>query len=75
MPDWKSIVRDRIASLRLEGAAESDLTEEFSQHLEDRYGEFRSRRSKRTRSVSTKPSRSWMTRIRCDANSQRIAAS
>ncbi|HEY1214743.1 MAG TPA: permease prefix domain 1-containing protein, partial [Bryobacteraceae bacterium] len=42
MPDWKRIVRDRIASLRLEPTAESDLVEEFSQHLEDRYRELRS---------------------------------
>src|SRR6185437_1351281 len=42
MPDWKSIVRDRIASLHLKGTAESDLAEEFSQHLEDRYRELRS---------------------------------
>ncbi len=40
MPDWKSIVRDRIASLHLAGTAESDLAEEFSQHLEDRYREY-----------------------------------
>ncbi len=40
MPDWKSIVRERIGSLHLEGTAESDLAEEFSQHLEDRYGEY-----------------------------------
>ena len=42
MPDWKRIVRDRIALLRLEPTAESDLVEEFSQHLEDRYRELRS---------------------------------
>lgn len=40
MPDWKSIVRDRIAALHLEGTAESDLAEELSQHLEDRYAEY-----------------------------------
>jgi predicted permease len=40
MPDWKKIVRERIASLRLEGAAESDLADELAQHLEDRYGEY-----------------------------------
>src|SRR4051812_31229837 len=42
MPDWKRIVQDRIAPLRLEPAAESDLVEEFSQHLEDSYRELRS---------------------------------
>jgi hypothetical protein len=42
MPDWKRIVQDRIAQLRLEATAESDLVEEFSQHLEDSYRELRS---------------------------------
>ncbi|MBV9035312.1 MAG: ABC transporter permease, partial [Acidobacteriaceae bacterium] len=42
MPDWKRIVQDRIAPLRLEPTAESDLVEEFSQHLEDTYRELRS---------------------------------
>jgi hypothetical protein len=37
MPDWKKIVEERIAALRLEGTAEADLIEELSQHLEDRY--------------------------------------
>ena len=41
MPDWNSIVRQRIASLRLEAGAESDLADEFAQHLEDRYVELR----------------------------------
>src|SRR4051794_38497020 len=40
MPDWKRIIRDRMASLRLEGAAEADLTEELSQFLEERYQEL-----------------------------------
>lgn len=42
MPDWKKVVRDRIAPLHLEGAAESDLTEELAGHLQDRYHEYRS---------------------------------
>src|SRR4051812_3517918 len=42
MPDWKRIVRDRIAALRLEGAAEADLTEELAQFLEERYQDLRS---------------------------------
>src|SRR5882672_6421353 len=42
MPDWKNLVRERIASLRLNAAAESDLAEEIAQHLEDDYREFRS---------------------------------
>jgi len=42
MPDWNTIVRDRIAPLRLEPAAECNLIEELAQHLEDRYHEYRS---------------------------------
>jgi predicted permease len=37
MPDWKSIVRDRITPLHLEGGAESNVIEELAQHLEDFY--------------------------------------
>ena len=40
MPDWRSTVRDRIGSLHLQPAAESDLAEELAQHLEDRYREL-----------------------------------
>src|ERR1700690_1888003 len=40
MPDWKSIVRSRVASMQLEGAAELDLIDELGQHLEDRYREI-----------------------------------
>ncbi|MBV8571267.1 MAG: ABC transporter permease [Acidobacteriaceae bacterium] len=40
MPDWKNVVRERFASLRLDGAAEEDLVEEVSAHLEDRYREL-----------------------------------
>jgi predicted permease len=42
MPDWKNLIRDRIALLRMKGAAESDLAEELAQHLEDSYRESRS---------------------------------
>jgi hypothetical protein len=34
MPDWKNVVRERLASLRLHGPAESDLAEEIGQHQE-----------------------------------------
>src|SRR5215467_5364244 len=37
MPDWKAIVRERLAALSLTAAAESDLTDELAQHLEDGY--------------------------------------
>jgi predicted permease len=42
MHDWKRIVQDRIARLHLAPTTESDLVEEFSQHLEDSYRESRS---------------------------------
>ncbi len=42
MPDWKTIVRQRLAPLRISGSAESDFVEELAQHLEDRYAELRS---------------------------------
>jgi predicted permease len=37
MPDWKNLVRRRVAALHLAAPAESDLAEELAQHLEDRY--------------------------------------
>ena len=40
MPDWKSVVRERLGSLSLNAGAESDLSEELAQHLEDRYREL-----------------------------------
>ena len=42
MHDWKSLVRQRLKPLRLEATAESELTEELRQHLEDHYRELRS---------------------------------
>jgi hypothetical protein len=41
MPDWKSLVRERLELLRLKPTAELDLTEELAQHLEDHYRELR----------------------------------
>src|SRR5688572_24706819 len=35
MADWRQVVRGRLAELRLTAAAESELTEEVAQHLED----------------------------------------
>src|SRR5260370_37002416 len=40
MPNWKKLVGERIASLRLQPTAESELTEELAQDLEDRYKEL-----------------------------------
>jgi putative ABC transport system permease protein len=39
MPEWKEEVRKRLASLKLEPARESEIVEELSQHLADRYAE------------------------------------
>jgi predicted permease len=39
MPDWKSLIRQRLAPLRLRPGAEADFVEELAQHLEDRYRE------------------------------------
>ncbi len=41
MPDWKRIVRERIAAVAPEVAGEVDLAEEIAQHLEDCYRELR----------------------------------
>lgn len=32
MPDWKQIVRERLAALKLDGAREAEVIEELSQH-------------------------------------------
>ena len=39
-PDWKNIVRRRLAPLGMTAEAESELAEELSEHLEDRYREL-----------------------------------
>ena len=41
MPDWKALVRERLAPLGMKPAAESDLADELAQHLDDRYRELR----------------------------------
>jgi len=40
MPDWKQIVRQRLAGLMLDGARESEVVEELAQHMDDRYNEL-----------------------------------
>ena len=40
MPDWKSHIRSRLASLRLSPAREAEIAEELAQHLEDRWREL-----------------------------------
>ncbi|HEX7239579.1 MAG TPA: ABC transporter permease, partial [Longimicrobiaceae bacterium] len=43
MHDWKGEVRRRLAGARLDPGEEAGIVEELAQHLEDRYGELRSR--------------------------------
>jgi len=42
MADWRQVVRGRLAELRLTTAAESALTEEVAQHLEDLHSDLQS---------------------------------
>ncbi|HJU75646.1 MAG TPA: ABC transporter permease, partial [Gemmatimonadaceae bacterium] len=42
MPDWKRIVRERLAALDLDPTVEADIVEELSGHLEDRFHELTS---------------------------------
>ena len=41
MPDWKRLVRERLAPLGMTAEAEADLVEEVAQHLEDHFAELR----------------------------------
>ena len=41
MPEWTSYLRPRLARLGLSPARETDIVEELSQHLEQRYDELR----------------------------------
>src|SRR4030095_1757796 len=41
MPDWKEIVRQHLAPLKLPPAREAEIVEELTQHLQDLYGELR----------------------------------
>jgi len=43
VPEWKSEIRNRLASLRLEPAREDGIVEELAGHLEDRYQEMLAR--------------------------------
>ncbi len=40
MPEWREEIARRLSSLRLDSTRESDIIEELSQHLEDRYLEL-----------------------------------
>ena len=37
MPDWRSIIRHRLAGLDIRPVDEIDIVEELAQHVEDRY--------------------------------------
>jgi putative ABC transport system permease protein len=41
MPDWKSEIESRLASLRLAAGREAEIVEELALHLEQRYAELR----------------------------------
>jgi len=41
MPEWTEEIRRRLAPLNLDPARESEIVEELSQHLDDRYEELR----------------------------------
>jgi hypothetical protein len=42
MPDWRALVRARLADTGLSPVDELDVTEEVAQHVEDRYEYLRS---------------------------------
>jgi len=39
MPEWKQEIRERLTPLKLEPTRETEIVEELTQHLEDRYAE------------------------------------
>src|SRR5688500_6696509 len=41
MPDWKSLLRRRLPQLSADAAADDDIVEELTAHLQDRYEELR----------------------------------
>jgi putative ABC transport system permease protein len=42
MPEWKPIIRELLAGLKLDGMREVEIVDELAQHLEDRYDALRS---------------------------------
>lgn len=40
MPDWRGIVRNRLADAGIEGPIEAEIADEFAHHLERRYAEL-----------------------------------
>ena len=43
MPDWRAIIRQRLAALELDPTSEADIVEELSAHLDDRFQELKDR--------------------------------
>jgi putative ABC transport system permease protein len=41
MPDWRVIIRQRLAGLEICPMDEIDIVEELAQHVEDRYDDLR----------------------------------
>lgn len=37
MPDWRGLIRRRLAGLNIRAMDEIDIVEELAQHVEDRY--------------------------------------
>jgi hypothetical protein len=42
MPDWRTIIRQRLAGLEIRPVDEMDIVEELAQHVEDRYADMKS---------------------------------
>lgn len=40
MPEWKTLIRERLADLRIDPSREAEILEELSQHLDERYQEL-----------------------------------
>ena len=40
MPDWKSLVRARLAPLDVDAARESDIVDELAQHVAEHYADL-----------------------------------
>ena len=40
MPDWRSLIRRRLAGLDIRAVDEIDIVEELAQHVEDRYADL-----------------------------------
>jgi hypothetical protein len=41
MPDWRGLIRRRLAGLNIPAVDEIDIVEELAQHVEDRYADLK----------------------------------